>query len=63
MKDMQEAFDAYLGEGQPAIATMFLPDGKETIATIKTAGGIAVVLHPIGFWNNDLETLDGPLNV
>ncbi|MFQ5977009.1 MAG: PHP domain-containing protein [Candidatus Heimdallarchaeota archaeon] len=57
VKDMQEAFDGYLGEGQPANAPMFLPDVKETIITIKTAGGIAVVPHPMGFWNNDLETL------
>lgn len=61
VKDMQEAFDGYLGEGQPANAPMFLPEVKETIATIKTAGGIAVVPHPIGFWNNDLETLGGAI--
>lgn len=61
VETLQQAFDGYLGEGKPANVSMYLPAVKETIETIHTAGGIAVVPHPMGFWHSDLETLAGAI--
>ncbi|MHA2273425.1 MAG: PHP domain-containing protein [Candidatus Hodarchaeales archaeon] len=57
VETLQQAFDGYIGEGKPANVSMYLPAVKETIEAIHRAGGIAVVPHPMGFWNSDLETL------
>ena len=44
--DMDEAFDRYLGRGQPAYVDKYRIPVREGIAAITAAGGIAVLAHP-----------------
>jgi predicted metal-dependent phosphoesterase TrpH len=52
---VEEAFERYLGEGAPA----FVPKAKwglsEAIATVRAAGGLAVLAHPV--WYGDVPGL------
>lgn len=45
----QEAFDRYLSKGKPGYVPTLWADLEETIAWIKTAGGIAVMAHPMRY--------------
>lgn len=53
--DVEEAFARFLGEGAPA----FVPKAKwglgEAIATVRRAGGLAVLAHPV--WYRDVPGL------
>lgn len=46
VKDFQEAFDRFLGEGKPANVHKMEIDPQACIDVIRRAGGIAVMAHP-----------------
>ncbi len=46
VKNQQEAFDGYLGDGKPAYILAPWPTVAEAVDLIHTAGGIAVMAHP-----------------
>jgi hypothetical protein len=46
VKDFQEAFDRFLGEGQPANAPKLNVSPEECVSVIRDAGGIAIMAHP-----------------
>lgn len=46
VKNIQEAFDKYLGKGAPAYSDKFRLGAEEAITTITDAGGIPVLAHP-----------------
>lgn len=46
VKNQQEAFDRYLGDGKPAYIMATWPTVAEAVDLIHTAGGIAVMAHP-----------------
>jgi len=46
VKDMREAFERYLGEGQPAFIERIGPSPAEVVALIARAGGLASLAHP-----------------
>ncbi len=46
VRQLQQAFDRYLGNGKPASVPMPWTDMATAIAWIKTAGGVAVLAHP-----------------
>ena len=46
VKNQQEAFDRYLGDGKPAYIMAPWPTVAEALDLIHTAGGIAVMAHP-----------------
>ena len=43
----REAFDRYLGNGRPAALERPTPDHATAIATVRAAGGVAVLAHPV----------------
>lgn len=45
-KDMQDAFDRWIGSGGPAFVARSLPEAAEVIRLIRDAGGCASVAHP-----------------
>lgn len=46
-KSIQDAFDTYLSKGKPCYVDRKTLPPKETIELIKSAGGIAILAHPI----------------
>jgi 3',5'-nucleoside bisphosphate phosphatase len=44
--DMQSAFEKYIGDHAPAFSAHRHPDARETIALIRSAGGVATLAHP-----------------
>lgn len=46
IKQLQQAFDKYLGNGKPAAVPMPWTDMTTAISWIKAAGGVAVLAHP-----------------
>ena len=46
VKSAKEAFDRYLADGAPAYIPRELPDAKEAIAWLRSAGGVSVLAHP-----------------
>ena len=46
VKNQQEAFDRYLGDGKPAYIMAPWPTVAEAVDLIHTSGGIAVMAHP-----------------
>ncbi len=44
--DMDDAFDRWLGKGQPAYVDKFRVAAQDAIALIQDAGGLAVMAHP-----------------
>lgn len=46
VKDFQEAFDRFLGEGKPANVTKMEVTPEQCVAVIRDAGGIAIMAHP-----------------
>lgn len=46
VKDFQEAFDRFLGEGGPANVHKLNVTPEECVAVIRDAGGVAVMAHP-----------------
>ncbi|MEM9347324.1 MAG: PHP domain-containing protein [Planctomycetota bacterium] len=57
VKSMHEAFAQYLGQGGAAYVPRELPTADKAIAAIHSAGGVAVLAHPVhlGLSNADLE--------
>ncbi len=49
VRDMEEAFDRYLGEGKPAACPVLWPAMDEVIGWIRAAGGVAVLAHPLAY--------------
>lgn len=47
VRDAEEAFDRYLGEGKPAACPVVWPHLEEVAAWIRSAGGVAVLAHPL----------------
>ncbi len=47
---INEAFDRLLGKGQPAYVDKFRVGAKEAINLIRSAGGLAVLAHPVLFY-------------
>ena len=45
-RDVQDAFDRWLGRGGPAWVERPLPEAAEAIALVRDAGGCAAVVHP-----------------
>lgn len=54
VRNKNEAFDRYLGEGCKAYCPKPSPSPKEVIKLIKDAGGIAVLAHPQTLGSDDL---------
>ncbi|WP_317855385.1 PHP domain-containing protein [Chakrabartyella piscis] len=46
VKDRNEAFQKYIGNGCPAFLPRNLPTPKDVIAEIHNAGGVAILAHP-----------------
>lgn len=46
VKDFQEAFDRFLGEGGPANVHKLNVSPEECVAVIREAGGVAIMAHP-----------------
>lgn len=57
VKSIREAFDKYIAEGKPAFVKKEKMSPEECIETIKNAGGIPVIAHPI-YLNLTLSKLD-----
>ena len=53
-----EAFDRWIGDGQPAFVPTALVDPPGAVAVVRAAGGIAVWAHPAA---DQLDVLLGPL--
>jgi predicted metal-dependent phosphoesterase TrpH len=47
-KDLQDAFDLFIGKGKSAYVRRFLPLPSEAVRTIHKAGGVVVWAHPLG---------------
>lgn len=45
-RDIKEAFDNYIGEGQPCYIPKPAPNAHQVITSIKKAGGVSVLAHP-----------------
>lgn len=54
VRDVQEAFDRYLGEGKPAYEPQPKMSPAEGVALIHRAGGLAVQAHPEEVGNREL---------
>lgn len=60
IKNIQEAFNKYLGKGAPAYIDKFRLSAKEAITMITNAGGVSVLAHPFTLnckSSNELEVL------
>lgn len=55
ISSISEAFDRYLGKGQPAYFGRKQSLPEEAIPTIRAAGGVAVLAHPILLGQSDQE--------
>lgn len=49
VEHQQEAFDRYLSKGKPAFVATQWASLEEVVAWIRTAGGVAVVAHPLRY--------------
>ena len=58
VKNIQEAFDKYLGKGAPAYSDKFRLGAEEAITTIIDAGGIPVLAHPFTLYCKGPEELE-----
>jgi hypothetical protein len=47
--DFNQAFDKYLGQGKTGDVKAFWPDLAEVVGWIVTAGGVAVIAHPLKY--------------
>lgn len=54
----QEAFDAFLAKGKPAYENKVRLSPEESIATIRDAGGVAVLAHPLQMKARDEAELE-----
>jgi predicted metal-dependent phosphoesterase TrpH len=61
VKNIDEAFDRYLGNGKPAYVDKFRIECHQAIELITAAGGIAVLAHPGLLELDDDELLDDML--
>ena len=58
VKSTQEAFDRYLAKGQPAYMDKVRLSPEDSIAAIRTAGGVAVLAHPLQLKASGDEALE-----
>ena len=49
VKDHNEAFDKFLGQGKPGDVKAFWPELAEVVQWIVQAGGVAVIAHPLKY--------------
>jgi 3',5'-nucleoside bisphosphate phosphatase len=49
VRNVDEAFDRYLGEGKPAACPVIWPTIDEVSGWIRAAGGVAVLAHPLAY--------------
>jgi len=49
VRDENEAFDRYLGQGKPGDVKAFWPQLSEVVAWIVASGGTAVIAHPLKY--------------
>ena len=49
VKDHNEAFDKYLGQGKPGDVKAFWPELVQVVQWIVQAGGVAVIAHPLKY--------------
>ena len=49
VKDHNEAFDKYLGQGKPGDVKAFWPEMAQVVQWIVAAGGTAVIAHPLKY--------------
>jgi len=49
VRDHNEAFDKYLGQGKPGDVKAFWPELAEVVQWIVRAGGVAVIAHPLKY--------------
>ncbi|WP_238946806.1 PHP domain-containing protein [Seongchinamella unica] len=49
VRDHNEAFDKYLGQGKPGDVKAFWPELAEVVQWIAQAGGVAVIAHPLKY--------------
>lgn len=49
VRDAEEAFDRYLGEGRPAACPVVWPGFEAVNGWIRAAGGVAVLAHPLAY--------------
>ncbi len=49
VKDHNEAFDKYLGQGKPGDVKAFWPEMAAVVSWIVQAGGVAVIAHPLKY--------------
>lgn len=49
VRDHNEAFDKYLGQGKPGDVKAFWPELAEVVGWITRAGGTAVIAHPLKY--------------
>ena len=61
VRDMNEAFDRFLGQGKPGDVKAFWPELVEVVAWIIDSGGVPVLAHPLKyrFTNMKLKRLVG----
>lgn len=59
VKDLNEAFDRFLGQGKPGDVKAFWPELDEVVAWILGSGGVPVLAHPLKyrFTNTKLKRL------
>lgn len=55
-KDIDDAFDRFLGKGKPAYVDKFRIPAEKAISLILEAGGIAVLAHPVLLLENKSDT-------
>ncbi len=58
VRSTQEAFDRYLAKGQPAYEQKVRLSPEESIRAIRSAGGVAVLAHPLQLKAEDDARLD-----
>jgi len=54
-KSVPDAFDRYIGQGQPAYVPRPRVDPRDAIALVRAAGGVPVLAHP--FWPGGVESV------
>ena len=62
VKSTQEAFDRYLAKGQPAYMDKVRLSPEDSIAAIRTAGGVAVLAHPLQLKASGDEALEAAIS-
>jgi 3',5'-nucleoside bisphosphate phosphatase len=58
VRDRDEAFAKYLGQGGPAYVDRYAADLTAMVATVREAGGVSVVAHPWGRGEHSALTIE-----